>query len=283
MTSLGPLWSAIPRPQLTRPRSIQSTAHKIATAFQQRHQSRVATQESPASTYQISTRPTSLIESSRFLASSHLQHQQPRRRQSRDSNYFQRWAPAVGSEPGFDPAVRDPNEKSDHLSPKSQVEVQIVDYSQDRLIVHKPAGASLEQFLNDNPKPEWASCRWIWVNGIEPEVVRCLGTHKDLHPLALEDVLDMQTPTKVNWYENHCYLEMNMVKLTEPFHGAKSASRGEMPGSLMRTRLHSSNGPRSSAPSPVYDNLPLSDVAAIENPSDLIVSYQHRDWMKSQN
>lgn len=141
--------------------------------------------------------------------------------------------------------MRDPDEKEDHLSPKSKVEVQIVDYSHDRLVVHKPASASLEQFLNDNPKPLWATCRWIWVNGIEPEVVRCLGTHKNLHPLALEDVLDMQTPTKVNWYENHCYLEMNMVKLTEPFHGGKSASRGEMPGSLMRTRLHSSNGPRS--------------------------------------
>jgi len=152
---------------------------------------------------------------------------------SSDESYFQRWTPAVGAEPGFDPAVRDP--KSDHLSPKSQVEIQVVDYSHDRLVVHKPASFELEGFFKDTPKPSWASCRWIYVNGIEPEVVRCLGTHKNLHPLALEDVLDMQTPTKVNWYENHCYMEMNMVKLTESFRGATSAS----------DRLHSFNGPRS--------------------------------------
>jgi Mg2+ and Co2+ transporter CorA len=162
---------------------------------------------------------------------------------SRNStNYFQRWSPAVGAEPGFDPAVRDP--KSDHLSPKSQVEIQVVDYSNERLVVHIPASDALDDFFLNNPKPSWASCRWIYVNGIEPEVMRCLGTHKNLHPLALEDVLDQQTPTKVNWYEGHCYMELNMVKLTEPVQGAKSASRGE-PGSLMRTRLHSANGPKS--------------------------------------
>lgn len=243
MTSLGPVRSAIPRPQLIVPHLTRSIA--CYAALQSQFHSRAATKQPPASIRSISTRPSSLIRSSLISASGYLQRQQPRRWQSKDGNYFQRWTPAAGSEPGFDPAVRDPNEKSHHLSSKSQVEVQIVDYSHDHLIVHKPASASLEQFLNDNPKPSWASCRWIWVNGIEPEIVRCLGTHKDLHPLALEDVLDMQTPTKVNWYENHCYLEMNMVKLTEPFHGAKSASRGEMPGSLMRTRLHSSNGPRS--------------------------------------
>ena len=91
---------------------------------------------------------------------------------SSDESYFQRWTPAVGAEPGFDPAVRDP--KSDHLSPKSQVEIQVVDYSHDRLVVHKPASFELEGFFKDTPKPSWASCRWIYVNGIEPEVVRCL-------------------------------------------------------------------------------------------------------------
>jgi Mg2+ and Co2+ transporter CorA len=114
----------------------------------------------------------------------------------------------------------------------------VVDYSHDQLVVHTPAAQLLDDFFYKNPKPEWASCRWIYVNGIEPEVVRCLGNHKDLHPLALEDVLDMQTPTKVNWYENHCYIEMNMVKLSEPPEGAKDASRGEMPGSLMRKRFN---------------------------------------------
>lgn len=167
-----------------------------------------------------------------------------RRWQSNDSNYFQRWSPAVGAEPGFDPAVRDPKH-DDHLSPKALVDVQIVDYSSDHLMVHTPASDLLDDFLRDNPKPSWASCRWIYVNGIEPEVVRCLGKYKSLHPLALEDILDMQTPTKVNWYQDHCYLEFNLVRLTEPFSGAKHASKGDRSRSLMRSRLPKTNGHKS--------------------------------------
>lgn len=210
---------------------------------QKQYRSKAATKDTKPFTSQTSARHNVLRALNSHLRSNGLQQNFHRRWQSNDSNYFQRWSPAVGAEPGFDPAVRDP--KVDHLSPKSKVEIQVVDYSHDRLEVHNPASDALEDFFRDTPKPSWASCRWIYVNGIEPEVVRCLGTHKNLHPLALEDVLDMQTPTKVNWYEGHCYMEMNMVKLTEPFEDAKRASRGEVPGSMMRTRLHSSKGPRS--------------------------------------
>lgn len=55
----------------------------------------------------------------------------------------------------------------------------------------------------------------------------------------------MHTPTKVNWYENHCYLEMNMVKLIEPFHGGEEDSKGHTRGSRLRNRMRGSNGPRS--------------------------------------
>ena len=213
---------------------------------QKQYHSKPATQDNTASISRTSIRPHVLGALNRNLRSGHPQQTSYRRWQSSGSEnntYFQRWSPAVGAEPGFDPAVRDP--KRDHLSPKSQVEIQVVDYSSDRLVVHNPASDALDDFVLQSPKPSWASCRWIYVNGIEPEVVRCLGTNKNLHPLALEDVLDMQTPTKVNWYEGHCYMEMNMVKLTEPNQGAKNAAKGEVPGSLMRTRQHSANGPRS--------------------------------------
>lgn len=165
-----------------------------------------------------------------------------RRWATTDSNYFQRWDPAVGSEPGFDPTV---DQAKSHLTPKSKVDIHVVDYSHDRLELHSPDSASLGEFLKDHPKPSWSACRWIYVNGIEPEVVRCLGTHKNLHPLALEDVMDLQTPTKVNWYENHCYVELNMVKLVEPFHGGERASKGDTYKSVMRHRRLKANGPRS--------------------------------------
>jgi len=226
-----------------RPKGLISLSREVpifSVSRQKQFHSRAATNNNTGFTSQTSIRLGALENHQR---SGHLQQKSHQRWLSNNKNYFQRWSPTVGAEPGFDPAIRDP--KSDHLSPKSQVEIQVVDYSSDRLIVHTPASDALDDFFLNNPKPSWASCRWIYVNGIEPEVMRCLGTHKNLHPLALEDVLDQQTPTKVNWYEGHCYLELNMVKLTEPVEGAKSAARGEMPGSLMRTRLHNANGPRS--------------------------------------
>lgn len=195
----------------------------------------------PCPATRLSTRQNTFKSPTRPVKVNLPQTAPSKRWRSSDHNYFQRWEPAAGAEPGFD--VRRPNPT--RHSPQFKVDIQIVDYSHDRLVVHSPDDSTLDAFLKDNPKPSWSTCRWIYVNGIEPEVVRCLGTHKGLHPLALEDVLDMQTPTKVNWYENHCYLEMNMVKLMEPFHGGEAISKGDDRASRIRNRLHRSNGPRS--------------------------------------
>ncbi len=34
-----------------------------------------------------------------------------------------------------------------------------------------------------------------------------------LHRLSMEDVIDTNTPTKVDWYDSHCFLELTMQKL----------------------------------------------------------------------
>lgn len=73
--------------------------------------------------------------------------------------------------------------------------------------------SALETFVKDEPKPSWAACRWIYINGINWHVIRTLGNTYNLHPLAIEDVMDTKSPTKVDWYQNHCFLEMNMAKL----------------------------------------------------------------------
>jgi Mg2+ and Co2+ transporter CorA len=232
MTSLRNIPALALRSQ--RPTSLPRGVQTFGAGFQKHYHPPPATKDTTGLGTAI--RSQTLTGLSRGLRSGHIQPQSSHRWKSDDRSHVGRWSPAAGSEPGFNPAVRDP--KVEHLSPKSVVEIHVVDYSHDQLVVHTPAAQLLDDFFLKNPKPEWASCRWIYVNGIEPEVVRCLGNHKDLHPLALEDVLDMQTPTKVNWYENHCYIEMNMVKLTEPTEGAKSASSGEMPGSLMRKRFN---------------------------------------------
>lgn len=126
-----------------------------------------------------------------------------------------RWLPKVGAEPGIDPATKDEKWDPHRLSPDAASEVRVIDYSNKQIAEHDVISTDLEQFLQKTPKPEWAAVRWIYVNGLSFDVVRCLGSHKALHPLAIEDVLDTQTPTKIDWYGDHCFLELNLAKLAD--------------------------------------------------------------------
>lgn len=122
--------------------------------------------------------------------------------------------PRVGLEPGADLAgtgatLATPGEHSGR-----NIDVKIVDYSNEDISQHEIFSTqSLTKFLQTQPKPDWAACRWIYVNGVDPNVLRCLGAHKGLHQLAIEDVLDTSTPTKVDWYDTHCFMEMTLQKL----------------------------------------------------------------------
>jgi len=73
--------------------------------------------------------------------------------------------------------------------------------------------SALDSFLQQHNKPDWASCRWIYVNGLDVNVINVLARHKNLHRLSVEDVLDTTTPTKVDWYEEHCFMEMPLQRM----------------------------------------------------------------------
>lgn len=123
----------------------------------------------------------------------------------------------------------------DTASNRSGVDVRIIDYSNENLASHTLDSDSLGPFLQEQPKPSWSACRWIYVNGLDQHTMKCLGEHKNLHPLALEDVLDTTTMTKVDWYENHCYLEMKIVKLVN----AAPETEFDLPQSKDETSMHS--------------------------------------------
>lgn len=132
--------------------------------------------------------------------------------------FYQQWQPGVGAEPGIDPATKQGNPEHRLHEPEVTSEIRIIDYSNKQILESEVKQENLESFLRDQPKPGWATVRWIYVNGLNFNVVRCLGNSKGLHPLAIEDVMDTHTPTKVDWYDDHCCLEMNLVKLV---HGAQ--------------------------------------------------------------
>ena len=119
-----------------------------------------------------------------------------------------RWISSIGAEPGID---TNSERRSSHSDLQS--DIKIVDYSDKRVMEHDLSSSSLESFLKEQAKPDWAACRWIYVNGLNQDVMRCLGNQQGLHRLSLEDVLDTNTPTKVDWYDSHCFMELTLQKL----------------------------------------------------------------------
>ena len=136
-------------------------------------------------------------------------------------------SPNIGSEPGSDLTVANETSGAPNERRAENVAIKIIDYSDKDISQNEISSTkALQDFLLNQPKPEWAACRWIYVNGIDSEVLQCLGKYKDLHRLAIEDVLDTSTPTKVDWYDDHCFMEMTLQKLVylQQDHASSSAT-----------------------------------------------------------
>lgn len=71
---------------------------------------------------------------------------------------------------------------------------------------------TLPNFM-DMPRPAWAACRWINVNGLSWDVIKLLGSDKRLHRLAIEDLLNPRNRTKADWYSDHTYIVLPLQKL----------------------------------------------------------------------
>ncbi len=80
-------------------------------------------------------------------------------------------------------------------------QITVVDFSRDELSIRKLDNESLKDFL-DQPQPDWARCRWINVNGLSWDVIQALGRHKNLHRLAIEDIMNTRNRTKAEWSVN---------------------------------------------------------------------------------
>ncbi|KAI0103861.1 hypothetical protein GGR51DRAFT_523703 [Nemania sp. FL0031] len=119
------------------------------------------------------------------------------------------WRP--GAEPGIDPKKPDGGQDA---APNLHAECQItvVDFSQDDLTIHELSNSQLIEFVKQ-PQPSWVKCRWISVNGLSWDVIQALGEYKDLHRLAIEDIMNTRNRTKVDWYPGHAFLILTCLKL----------------------------------------------------------------------
>jgi len=115
-------------------------------------------------------------------------------------------------EPGAEPGVDTKKENETHSSLQQHCDITVVDFSDDRVEYHGLDNDNLEEFLKQ-PKEAWVQCRWINVNGLSWDVIRSLGNHKNLHRLAIEDLMYTRGRTKVDWYSDQAFMLLTLSKL----------------------------------------------------------------------
>lgn len=120
------------------------------------------------------------------------------------------WQP--GAEPGIDTKTEDDNLPQHLANLKAQCEINIIDFSDDDFRHCRADNYNLANFLEE-PRPDDMSCRWISVNGLSWDVIKCLGNKYNLHRLAIEDLIHTHTRTKVDWYADHAFVVLTLQKL----------------------------------------------------------------------
>ena len=122
----------------------------------------------------------------------------------------QEWHP--GQEPGIDVSVTHPHPSSYQPELHEECQITVVDFSEEDIRLQHLDNETLGNCM-DKGRPEWASCRWINVNGLSWDVIKRLGNHKNLHRLAIEDLLNTRNRTKADWYSDHTYMVLPLQKL----------------------------------------------------------------------
>ncbi|EPE06926.1 hypothetical protein F503_03353 [Ophiostoma piceae UAMH 11346] len=119
------------------------------------------------------------------------------------------WQP--GSEPGIDTSKPDGGRET-LAQLKAPSDITVVDFSQAQMSTTTLNNATLADFLA-KPKAAGIKCRWINVNGLSWDVIQMLGNYKNLHRLAIEDLINTRNRTKADWYPTHTYMVLTLQKL----------------------------------------------------------------------
>ncbi|HRY19860.1 MAG TPA: CorA family divalent cation transporter, partial [Candidatus Competibacteraceae bacterium] len=103
----------------------------------------------------------------------------------------------VWSAPGAAPGIEH-EEVADLPRGAGQVQIRCIDYSPEQVLIQETH--DLEAFLAQH-RPEWTAVRWISVDGLsESRAIQVLATKYNLHPLAIEDMLQKTQRAKVEAY-----------------------------------------------------------------------------------
>ncbi|KAF3032725.1 hypothetical protein E8E12_003940 [Didymella heteroderae] len=116
-----------------------------------------------------------------------------------------------GAEPGVD--VKDEEAAVRYAHLRQQCEITVVDFSAERIQTYELDNDTLQEFVK-RPKDDWVGCRWVNINGLDFDVISELANHKQLHRLAIEDLLTgREQRTKVDWYSDQAFMLLTLSKL----------------------------------------------------------------------
>jgi Mg2+ and Co2+ transporter CorA len=141
----------------------------------------------------------------RRLSSPHQRGESEKQEQQQFQRHFVTPHDRPGAEPGVDTSRADaqlPAGLAAHLSARCQT--TLVDFSADRIQKLELWNEELLDVIAD-PRPEWATCRWINVNGLSWDVIRAIGNRYKLHRLAVEDLISTNGRAKVDWYPGNLF------------------------------------------------------------------------------
>ncbi|KAF3930712.1 hypothetical protein ABW19_dt0209014 [Dactylella cylindrospora] len=122
------------------------------------------------------------------------------------SRSYQNPTKIIGAEPGVE-ATQEVD-----LDLYANCEITLVDYGMEDMMTTELVNETLPEFLA-RPRPKWATVRWINVNGLSWDVIKCLGQYKALHRLAIEDIMNTHSRTKTDWYADHALIILTLQKL----------------------------------------------------------------------
>ncbi|KAK6503060.1 hypothetical protein TWF481_008095 [Arthrobotrys musiformis] len=122
------------------------------------------------------------------------------------SRSYQNPTKIIGAEPGIEAT------QEIDLELYARCEITLVDYGLEDMITTELINETLPEFLA-RPRPKWATVRWINVNGLSWDVIKCLGQYKALHRLAIEDIMNTHSRSKTDWYSDHALIVLTLQKL----------------------------------------------------------------------
>jgi Mg2+ and Co2+ transporter CorA len=123
-----------------------------------------------------------------------------------------------GAEPGIDYNKEDEIDASQYPNLVPQSQITVVDFSADRM--DQPKEMYNDEFIDfiKEPRPSWAKCRWISVNGLSMPTITALGKRYKLHKLALEDLARAKSRPKAEWYTGHLFVQLHFQRLVSNLH-----------------------------------------------------------------